>query len=208
MYLWNHHQLAHDFREGRVSAREQAKYFLLILLYVPTGLMGSNWIPAIYRLIYKLFNDGMAIMAPDVLPIKIYHDYNYYVDLGVFIITGLGILFCYLANRRGDNKQFIARFMCLSVPITTKVTLCVLFIFISVLVGSLVWFYFKLEAINNMTGFFKGLKQLKHLKRLYPIMADISYRIYIFSSVTSLISLWWSFSILHREISFIARGKG
>ncbi len=207
MYLWNHHQLAKDFRDGKVSAREQAKYFLLIMLYVPTGLMGSNWIPAIYRLIYKLFNDGLAAMAPDVQPLKIYHEYNYYVDMGVFIIAGLGILFCYLANRSGDNRQFITRCMCLSVPITTKVTFCVLFIFLSVLIGSLVWFYFKLEAISNIGGFFKGLKQLKQLKRLTPIMADISFRIYLFASVTSLTSLWWSFSLLFREISFISKAR-
>ncbi len=207
MYLWSYRQLAHDLREGNVSAQEQAKYFLLIMLYVPTGLMGSNWIPGFYRLIYRLFNDGLAIMAPDVQPLVIYHDYNYYIDLGVLIIVGIGTLFCYLTNRSGDNKQFIMRFMCLSVPITIQVSVLILFIFLCVLIGSLVWFYFKLEAISQIHGFFKGYKQLKLLKKLTPIMADISFRMHIFSSVMSLASLLWSFSILRRQIRYVSHTR-
>jgi hypothetical protein len=81
----------------------------------------------------------------------------------------------------------------------------VLLIFLAALTSSLVWFFFKLNDIANVTGMLKAFTQLRRLKELTPVMAFISERMYLLASALSLVSLVWSFYLLRREISLIAR---
>jgi uncharacterized membrane protein len=207
MYFWNYHALARDFRQGRVSARERFKYLLAIMIYVPTGLMGSNWIPGIYRFIYSMSNSILAKQASRVPPLKIFNDYNYLTDILIIAITALGIALCYWTNRKGDSKKFIERFMCLSIPISIRISFYVLFIFLAILGASLGYFYSKLQMIAQMHGFLKAFTQLKRLKQLMPVMAFISHRIHIVASVLAVVSIIWSFFLLRKEIKYISQKK-
>jgi uncharacterized membrane protein len=207
MYFWNYHALARDFRQGRVSARERFKYLLAIMIYVPTGLMGSNWIPGIYRFIYSISNSILAKQASRVPPLKIFNDYNYLTDILIIAVTALGIIICYWTNRKGDGKKFIERFMCLSIPISIRISFYVLFIFLAILGASLGYFYSKLQTIAQMHGFLKAFTQLKRLKQLMPVMAFISHRIHIVASILAVVSILWSFVLLRKEIKYISQKK-
>jgi len=205
MYLWDYHALATQFKNHKITTRDKLKYLLAIMIYVPTGLMGSNWIPGMYRFIYSISNKILAKQASRVPPLKIFNDYNYITDILVIAILGLGVLLCYWTNRRGDGKNFFERFMCLSIPISIRISFYVLLIFLAILGTTLVYFYFKLQMIAQVKGFLKAFKQLKRLKRLMPVMAFISHRIHILSCVMAVVSLLWSFFLLNKEIKYIAK---
>lgn len=91
--------------------------------------------------------------------------------LGVIIdllITVVGIFICYKANRKGDNKEFIERFICLSLPINLSMILIgsmpililsIVFLgtkwdtgyfYLFAAVGSRIWFYgwMRLQLLN------------------------------------------------------------
>src|SRR5579859_4772208 len=112
MYFWNYRQLAQDLKHHKISSKEKFKYLLTIMIYVPTGIMGSNWIPAIYRLIYRITNQVLIWQAPpQVHQLKIYNDFNYILDIATPIIIGCGVIICFIVNRTGDGRNFIERFM-------------------------------------------------------------------------------------------------
>jgi hypothetical protein len=204
IYLWNYHKLTHEFKNNKVTMKDRFKYLFLIVLYIPTGMMGSNWIPGIYRMVYRFANFVLSVAAPEVPPLKVFNYYDYYTDLATFLIVGVGTLLCYFTNARKDNRDFITRYMCLSVPISIRVTCYVLVIFIAALTSSMVWFFFRLNAIANVTGFLKAFTQLRRLKELTPVMAFISERMYLLASGLSIVSLLWIFYVLRREIRLIA----
>lgn len=206
MYLWNYHELAKSLKEHKLDSKEKFKYLLAIMLYIPTGLMGSNWIPAIYRLIYRIVNGLVAQQTKYVPPLKVFNDFNYITDILTIIVLGWGIFVCYRANKQGDGRNFIERFMCLSIPISIQVSTFFLLFFLLTLGASLIYFNFKLQFIANIHGFFKGFRKLRHIKELTPIMAYISHRMHVFSCFISIISLIWSFRILRSEIKYIAKG--
>jgi|GEM_PF-1465662 hypothetical protein len=205
MYIWNYHALAQRFKTHTLTTREKLKYLLAIMIYVPTGLMGSNWVPGIYRLIYAISNKFLATKSSHVPPLKVFNDFNSVTDIVVVGIVGLGVILCYWTNRRGDGRNFIERFMCLSIPISIRISVYVLVIFFVILGSSLVYFYFKLQLIAQTHGFLVGFKQLKRLKRLMPVMAFISHRVHILSCVMAVTSLIWSFFLLNKEIRYIAK---
>jgi hypothetical protein len=205
MYLWNYKALAQDLKEHKLSSREKLKYLLAIMCYVPTGLMGSNWIPGFYRFIYRITNFIVFQQAPRVPPLKIFNTYNYFTDIATAVIIGIGVLFCFAINRRGDGRNFIERFMCLSIPVTIRISIYSLVVFILVMGSSLIFFNYKLQLISDITGFMKIFKKLRHLKELTPVMEYISYRMHIFSCGISIVALMASFVILYRSIKFISK---
>jgi hypothetical protein len=205
MYFWNYHQLTHDFRANKVTIKERFKYLLMIMLYIPTGMMGANWIAGIYRLVYRIANLVLILEAPDVPPLRVFNYYDYYIDLGTFFILGAGTVICYFTYRKHKGSDFITQFMCLGVPISIRVTCYVLLIFLAALTGSMVWFFFKLQAIANIRGLLAAFSQLRRLKELMPVMALISERMYLLASGLSLLSLFWIFLLLRKELRFIVR---
>lgn len=207
MYLWNYAALVKDFKEHKVTAREKLKYLLVMMIYVPTGLMGSNWVPAIYRFIYQLANDILARQAPQVPSLKIYDDYNHLFDIAMVSISVLGIIACFIANHKGDGRNFIERFMCLSVPISIRVGVYFLLLFLGVMAASLFFFHYQLQFIAQVRGFFKIFKKLRYLKELTPVMQYVSHQLHLFAGVVSLISLATSFLILRSSIKSISTHK-
>lgn len=205
MYLWNYKALAHELKEHKLTSKEKLKYLLAIMCYVPTGLMGSNWIPGFYRFIYRMTNFIVYQQAPRVPPLKIFHNYNYLTDLTTAVIIGVGVMLCFMINRRGDGRNFIERFMCLSIPITIRVSIYSLIIFILVLGSSVIFFYYKLQLISDISGFMKIFRKLRHLKELTPVMEYISFRMHIFSCAISIVSLIVTFVLLYRTIKQVSK---
>ncbi len=95
MYFWNTRALSEDLRAGRVSQHEKMKYLLAGTL---TFSVGS------YLLVPE---EPSTLLAVDALITA--------------VITVGGVLACYRANRRGDNEEFIDRFICLSWPVGIRV---------------------------------------------------------------------------------------
>jgi hypothetical protein len=96
MYLWNTKQLAIDLRDNKVSEQDQMWYLLAYVVLTSLSALVAKWVPSEYGL------SGIASI----------------VDLGVTII---GLLVCYSANSRGDARDFILRFICLSLPLTLRI---------------------------------------------------------------------------------------
>ncbi|MBN1549165.1 hypothetical protein JW872_00730 [Candidatus Babeliales bacterium] len=207
MYLWNVNGLAQELKENTLPAREKVKYLILFMLYIPTGLLGSNWIPGLYRFIYRLTNEYMAKEAPDVKALKIFSDFNYITDLIVIVLIWLCVLIAYHANQRGDKKRFLERFLCLAVSVSFRVGVYVLVIFLTVLFASLIFFNYKLQHIAVMSGLLKPLRQLNQLQTLSSIMTFISMRMHIFSCVMTGIAALWSGLMIRTKIKYIAKPK-
>lgn len=108
MYWWNIKALANELKANKVPQYEKFKYFFAFML-----------VDAILFEFVYLFplQEG-----PKVL--------DYVDSLAIISITLLGIILCYKANKKGDNKEFIDRFICLSWPIGVRLFV----IFIAVLI--------------------------------------------------------------------------
>lgn len=109
MYLWNYKALIKDLKEDNVSEKDKFIYFMFtfLLLTVSTGTILS--------------------IAPEV-EITTLDIIDYWVTTLVFVIA---IILIYRNNKKGDNKNFLERYISLSVPIFIRVT--VLGIFLSFL---------------------------------------------------------------------------
>lgn len=112
MYFWKAGALAAELRDRKVSQREKMKYYLgqsvVIGLLVPI----ASW------------------TQQEPTPLVIVG------DLITIPISILGILFCYSANRRGDDTEFLDRIICISWPIAVRlVVILVGFFVVYVLAG-------------------------------------------------------------------------
>ena len=108
MYWWNIKALASELKSGKVSPFEKFKYFFAFMLVT------SIFVELIY-----------LFPLPESPTL-----FDYASSILVILITILGLILCYKSNKKGDNKDFIERFVCLSWPITIR--LIVIIIAISV----------------------------------------------------------------------------
>lgn len=94
MYLWNVERLVEALRAGSLSEAEKAKYLavgtLLASLSARPGLAAWSTSAGAAR--------AAALMA----------------------VTVCGVWLCYRANRRGDGRAFVERFVCLMVPVYVR----------------------------------------------------------------------------------------
>jgi hypothetical protein len=96
MYLWKIDSLVNDFKEGKVTQKEELNY---ILLYVITSL---------------LFTDKF---------LYIYDIYDAIDSIAMLIITIIGTYYCYIVNSKGDNKDFMVRYMIIGLPAGIRIYL-------------------------------------------------------------------------------------
>ena len=96
MYWWNASKLAEDLREGRVDEKERFKYFLATV---------ALWILAVKLLPFPGGASGVEA----------------WISAAVNVTAAfIGISLCYMVNKRGDNRDFIARMICLGWPAGIK----------------------------------------------------------------------------------------
>lgn len=104
MYFWKTKALIKDLREGKVSEREKMKYLLATSLVYTV----AHSIP-LEEVYFASYLDGISLAV------------------SVFM-AALGILVCYRANK--DGQAFVERFICISWPVTAKLTAACLLVWI------------------------------------------------------------------------------
>lgn len=117
MYWLNMRKLAVDLREGRVDEKERFKYYLATFI-------------AWNLIVQVFFHFGGPFHLERLIPAAL--------NLSVTI---LGIFVCYSINKKGDNKDFIGRMICLGWPIGMWV-----------IIGSVSLFLFMLVAFLPLGG--------------------------------------------------------
>ena len=113
MQLLDDRKLAKRFRDNAVCEKEQFLYFLAYMVLL--SLATSTWI--IFTL-YDSVNHWDA--AIDVLAVA-------------YTLAGTIILF--RTNARGDNLNFIARYVCLTIPVAVQTLLLLVILFAFVITG-------------------------------------------------------------------------
>lgn len=93
MYLWNVNRLAEELRSGNLSEKQKLMYFLVYL----SLLLASG-----------AFTEATSV-AMRILGVAI-----------AIIIQLITTAVCYQANSRGDDKNFLERYICLQVPMTIR----------------------------------------------------------------------------------------
>lgn len=115
MYFWDIKSLASDLKENRLTQKEQLKYYLFFMLA---------------EVVILDLNTDSSFSTPTLN----------WIAFGLeFIITLLGILWCYKTNRQGDNKDFIIRMICLGLPIGIRILV------ISIIISTFFFFLFRFK---------------------------------------------------------------
>jgi len=128
MYLWNTKALATKLKTGELSQADRFKYlFLGVIMFALIGEVASCL---------------GSIRTPAVIEIT--------ESIIVFIIIVGGTLLCYKANKRGDNKEFIDRYICLTVPIFLKLMALLISVFI-------VYIFVAYKVLGGMSHIFMDL---------------------------------------------------
>lgn len=97
IYWWNASKLAQELRDGRVNEKERLKYYLATLI-------------ALNMAVQLFVFQGSAFTIEAVISAA--------VALSAAVI---GTILCHKANRSGDNTDFIARMICLGLPIGIQI---------------------------------------------------------------------------------------
>ena len=97
MYFWKVDNLVADFRADKVTSKEEMKYIIghCILLYSSTWLVSALALPG-------------------------YNTFDYAALFSEAFLSVLGIYLCYRINSAGDNKDFAARMVCISFPVSVR----------------------------------------------------------------------------------------
>ena len=115
MHLWNTKELAMTLKDGELSQKEWFKYFFIFI--VLTALLME----------VCLYIGEM----PTVITIT--------ESVIVLMITVGGTLLSYKINKGGDDKEFIDRYVCLSIPILIKlIVLAIGFYIVYMILGYIV----------------------------------------------------------------------
>lgn len=100
MIFFSEKKLARKLHEGHVTEKEQMIY---LSLYVMTcAFFSTNFIG------YSLYQDAIINI------------YSYLFDSVTILVTFGTLFYCSLLNRSGDNRDIIARYIALSVPLNIK----------------------------------------------------------------------------------------
>lgn len=89
-------ELAQRFRNGAVSSRERLLYYL-ILMTVTAALLSSS---------FAAWAEEEGASRWDLV-----------LDIFYIVAQLVGILICYSTNKRGDDREFIERMICIGFPV-------------------------------------------------------------------------------------------
>jgi hypothetical protein len=95
VYFWNARALGVELRARRLSGHDKMTYLL------PQVVLASSALPPMFWCVEPSLTDAFHAMA-------------------VMAINGAGVLACYEANRRGDDADFLDRFVGLSWPLLVQ----------------------------------------------------------------------------------------
>lgn len=131
MYLWNINVLVEKLKTGTLSQKKAYLFYLLTpALSIGTSIFFSLLLFS-HQFIEEFFTNFLQFKDANI---ALYNWIGFASGIITTMITGLGLLLCYLTNKQGDNKQFTKRMACLSFPINFHLTVYIL-AFITVLIG-------------------------------------------------------------------------
>ena len=124
MRLWNINKLIAELREDSLSQKKKFYYFLtFFILFIWIGLV-FQYIPV--EVNFMLVLDNVIYL----------------------VLSFCGLVICFKTNQKGDNINFIERFICLSIPISIRLTVIICIIYIPYfLIGYIIDF----EAFDRFT---------------------------------------------------------
>ncbi len=97
MIVINHVKLARALRQGTVSETQRFTYYVLVFLFI------------------NLMN--VSVLSAWLRPDSAVNGIDYAVDAVNMAIFAIGTLLAYRIHRAGDGRDFIARSICISVPV-------------------------------------------------------------------------------------------
>ncbi|PCK00312.1 MAG: hypothetical protein COA45_00585 [Zetaproteobacteria bacterium] len=104
MYFFRDKKLAKDLRNNAVTEKQTVFYFLVMSLF---STVAASGIVSFYMWSSRQYLTTV--------------DYTYDAFVVIFLI--LSLTACYKINSKGNNTNFITRYICLSLPITSKTIL-------------------------------------------------------------------------------------
>ncbi|MBL4894924.1 MAG: hypothetical protein JKY59_08700 [Emcibacter sp.] len=110
MYFWKINNLIADLKEDKISA-QQEMWYLFIFIFVA----------------------GLAVFAGNFTELEDLKQSKVIDSFSIVIGCG-GVVFCYWANKEFDSKDFIKRFICLSLPVSIQFIVYFLIFIIAALV--------------------------------------------------------------------------
>ena len=116
MYFWSIKKLTTDLKDNKISEKEKFKYFLtlVILELILINLIVYTW---------QEINTANLINS-----------------LITFVGFILAVTIIYKKNKKGDNKNYIERYVCLSLPAAVRAFVYSLIAaFIFGIIGTIVW---------------------------------------------------------------------
>lgn len=122
MYFWNVKALAQDLREHKVSEYDKMRYFLVMTI---------------------------ALVLSSYLSVEQFSKLLLLELLLSLIISCVGVIACYRANKAGDNKQFIERFTCLGLPISVRFVVLFTLIYTIYMIGGYVMFGQRFDVFSE-----------------------------------------------------------
>ena len=96
MYLWRVDRLVEDLRSDRLTEWEGVKYLITL------------------GVVYTLFTDPFFVAGID------YSRLDALSTLIIAVATASGTYYCYTKNRAGDDRDFVRRLVCLTVPVGVR----------------------------------------------------------------------------------------
>lgn len=156
-YLWHVNDLVQDLKNGIVTESEKMRYLLLTLII--DGLFhGTNTIGV----------TGFEIIISRLFSI---------IQLGILI---WGVFHCFRMNKvHGDNKNFIERFTCLSVPLSIKFIGISLLILIPLLIISAVIGFSMIATTHGFGSSITKTVNTEIIKKISLLITDVVVHLYL-----------------------------
>lgn len=98
MYFWKIDSLVQDLKDGNLPQSERFKYLLATLI--------------VYAIVIEL----SFIFAEPIAALQIVE------SVSMVALTVAGAVYCYFVNRRGDDHEFIDRFICIGWVVAIRIT--------------------------------------------------------------------------------------
>lgn len=148
LQFWNDRKLAQDFAENGVTDKEKLVYFL------------------IFQVAVVLVPDLLATEPTESTPLR-------WISLSLSAaITALGYYWCYRSNK--DNKEYIARCICLGLPVALKVLVWFMLpIFSFFLFGYFIFSETAMDRISDADLLWEASGNLVLLVYFWKLNADI-----------------------------------
>jgi len=143
MYFWKIKLLVEELKTGKVEQKQRLHYLLA-------------WV--VFGTLFVYLGIGMGEKLSQYLVIEM---------VGAVTICVFGTLICFSTNSRGDNKEFIDRYICLGIPVGIRTFAIVIPMYIvTIIIGYIILGKGFFNPINNN----RGLSEL-----IFSLLSDVLF---------------------------------